>query len=273
MAITLRQESDARATTKSASLNFQELDNNFIDLLNRATLKVEDDSNTQITLGNDGTVTAELKVVGAGGLTTSVTSDSTGQAVLTLTQAAAAGGGISEVVGGTNITVSSPDSAGAVTIDADVPVTDIVAGDSNITVSNADDSAGAHSISLAGTLSNLVLHGPSFKGYQETVHTITADSTGAVNVDIADGNVQEITLTDSVTFTGFANAANGQSVTLILKQDGTGNRTFTESLDSANSMVFAGGTSTLSTAANAIDIMTILYAGGVYYASLSTNFS
>jgi hypothetical protein len=95
MTINLRQESDGRATTKGSALTFQELDNNFIDLLNRATLTVEDDSNAQIVLGNDGTVTAELKVVGAGGLTTSVGSDSTGQAVLTLTQSA---GGISNVV-------------------------------------------------------------------------------------------------------------------------------------------------------------------------------
>ena len=242
MTINLRQESDGRATTKGSALTFQELDNNFIDLLNRATLTVEDDTNAQIVLGNDGTVTAELKVVGAGGLTTAVTSDSTGQSVLTLTQGASSGG-LSAVTAGTNIAVSSPDSAGAV------------------------------EVALAGQVNNAILNYPTFKGYQETVHTITADSTGAINIDVQDGNIQEITLTESVTFTGFTNATNGQSVTLILKQDTTGNRTFTESLDSANSMVFAGGTSTLSTAANAIDIMSIVYVGGVYYASLSTNFS
>jgi hypothetical protein len=87
------------------------------------------------------------------------------------------------------------------------------------------------------------------------------------------GNLMEITLTGSVTFQGFASAENGQSLTLIIKQDGTGNRTFTEDLDSAGRMLFAGGTSTLSTAANAIDIMTISFVGGIYYASLSTNFS
>ena len=272
MTITLRQESDARATTKGSALTFAELDNNFKDVLNRATLVVEDSSNTQATLGNDGGKTAELKFAGAGGLTTAVTTDSTGQVILTLTQAASSGG-ISEVVGGTNITVSNPDSAGAVTIDADVPVTEIVAGDSNISISNADDSAGAYSISLAGTLSNLVLHQPTFKGFQENIQTIEADSTGAINIDVADGNVCEITLTDNVTFTGFTNATPGQSATLILKQDATGNRTFTESLDSAQSMVFAGGTSTLSTTSNAIDVMTIVFVGGIYYASLSTNFS
>ena len=60
---------------------------------------------------------------------------------------------------------------------------------------------------------------------------------------------------------------------LLIEQDGTGNRAFSESLDSAGSMLFAGGTSTLSTAGGSTDIMSIVYAGGVYYASLSTNFS
>lgn len=87
------------------------------------------------------------------------------------------------------------------------------------------------------------------------------------------GNIQEITLTGNVNFQGFANAKDGQTLTLIIHQDGTGNRTFSEDLDSAGRMLFAGGTSTLSTGANATDIMTISFIGGIYYASLSTNFS
>jgi hypothetical protein len=108
--------------------------------------------------------------------------------------------------------------------------------------------------------------------YQEPVHTLPY----GVNItpDVStNGSLQEITLTGNVAFQGFASAENGHSLTLIIKQDGTGNRTFTEDLDSAGRMLFAGGTQTLSTAANAIDIMTIVYAGGIYYASLSTNFS
>ena len=38
-------------------------------------------------------------------------------------------------------------------------------------------------------------------------------------------------------------------------------------------MKFAGGTKTLSTTANAIDVMTVFYDGTDYIASLSTNFS
>ena len=87
------------------------------------------------------------------------------------------------------------------------------------------------------------------------------------------GNIMEITLTGNTTFQGFANEEDGQTLTLIIHQDSTGNRTFTEDLDSAGRMLFAGGNNTLSTGANAIDIMTISFIGGRYYASLSTNFS
>jgi len=237
MAIVLRQESDARASTKGSSLTFQELDNNFIDILNRATLKVEDDSNTQVTVGNDGTVTAELKVVGAGGLTTAVTTDSTGQAVLTLTQAAGAGGGLSAVTAGTNIAVATPDSAGAV------------------------------EVSLAGQVDNAVFNYPTFKGYQETIYT-SGTTTGTITPDVQNGNVQAITLTGSITLNAFDNPVSGQSLSLIVKQPASGGPyTLT------SSMLFAGGTKTLSTAANAIDIISVVYDGTNYYASLSTNFS
>jgi len=87
------------------------------------------------------------------------------------------------------------------------------------------------------------------------------------------GNLMEITLTNNTTFDGFANAENGQSLTLIIRQDAVGNRTLTENLDSAGRMLWAGGINTLSTGANAVDVLTVMYVGGIYYASLSTNFS
>ena len=108
--------------------------------------------------------------------------------------------------------------------------------------------------------------------YNEKVFVLTYSIVN-VQLDHRNGNLQEITLTGNMNFTGFAQEIDGASVTLIIKQDGTGNRTFTEGLDSGGRMLFAGGTSTLSTAGGAIDIMTITFAGGIYYASLSTNFS
>lgn len=158
---------------------------------------------------------------------------------------------------------------------ADVDIPNITAGD-NISITSPD-SGGAISIALRNPLNQPVVAGDQIisqvvlKDYAETVYQLSYAAT--ITPDVANGNVQEITLTGGVTFAGFTSPLDGQSITLIIHQDGTGGRTFTEGLDSANRMLFAGGTSTLSPAGNATDIMSIFYASGVYYASLSTNFS
>lgn len=299
MTITLRQQSDGRASTKGASLTFAELDNNFIDLLNRATLTVEDGSNTQVTLGNDGSKTAELKIVGAGGLTTSVTSDSTGQAVLTLTQAAAASATLN-VVAGTGITVSQPDSAGEFTVTnsitaindlSDVTITTPSTGQI-LSYGPSGWANGAVAIQYDTTPilgGNLDVNGNSIVSISNGNITITPNGTGKTKVsalnynegsvyslgttsgtitpDVANGNVQTITLNGNLTFSAFSNAVAGQSMTLIVIQDATGSRTLT------STMKFAGAEKTLSTAANSIDILSVFYTGSVYYASLSKGFA
>lgn len=85
--------------------------------------------------------------------------------------------------------------------------------------------------------------------------------------DVANGNVQTMTLTGNLVINGFSNVTGGQSVTLILKQDATGGRTF-----STTTIKFAGGAPTLSASPNAIDIMTIYYDGTDYYGSLANDF-
>jgi hypothetical protein len=111
-----------------------------------------------------------------------------------------------------------------------------------------------------------------FKDYAETVYN-QGNVTGSFSITVANGNTQRMRLTGSVTFTGFADAREGQTVTLLITQDGTGGRTFTEGLDSAGRMLFAGGVSTLSTGANATDIMSISYIGGTYWGSINKNYS
>lgn len=115
--------------------------------------------------------------------------------------------------------------------------------------------------SAAATLTQKTL-----EDYKETVYTSGA-TTGTITPDVANGNVQAITLTGSITFNAFANAEAGQSMTLIVKQSSSGGETLT------STMKFAGGTKTLSTGANEIDIISVFYDGTTYYASLSTNFS
>ena len=157
-------------------------------------------------------------------------------------------GGITDINAAVNLVATTPDSGGSVQIEMNTTWdTGINCNDQNFTKAN-------------------------LKAYKEAVHQLPYNANLTPSVT-DDGNLQEITLTGNINFQGFANAKDGQSLTLIIHQDGTGNRTFTEDLDSATRMLFAGGTSTLSTAGGATDIMTISLVGGIYYASLSTNFS
>jgi hypothetical protein len=100
--------------------------------------------------------------------------------------------------------------------------------------------------------------------YYETPFTLTYAST--IEPNVTNGNVQIVTLTGNVTFNVFTSPVAGQSLTLIVKQDATGSRTLT------SNMKFAGGTKTLSTAANSVDIITVFYDGATYWASLGKDF-
>jgi hypothetical protein len=120
--------------------------------------------------------------------------------------------------------------------------------------------------------SDKVLRQVEFKDYAETVYN-QGDVTGSFSVTVANGNTQRMRLTGSVTFTGFADAREGQTVTLFLTQDGTGGRTFSEGLDSAGRMLFAAGDKTLTATALATDVMSISYIGGTYWGSLNKNYS
>ena len=57
---------------------------------------------------------------------------------------------------------------------------------------------------------------------------------------------------------------------LIVKQDATGNRTLTLP---SGSIILGGGSLTLSTAANAVDILTFVYDGTNYYWSLGKGYA
>ena len=104
----------------------------------------------------------------------------------------------------------------------------------------------------------------------ETRDTVYAagTTTGTITPNAANGNVQTITLTGSITLNALASPVSGQSLTLIIRQPASGGP-FTLT----SSMLFAGGSKTLSTANNAIDMITISYIGTTYYASLVTGFA
>jgi hypothetical protein len=85
-----------------------------------------------------------------------------------------------------------------------------------------------------------------------------------------------MTLGGNFVFDGFTTPSIGQSVTMIIRQDGTGNRTISTSTN-ANT-IWAGGVKTLSTNSNAGDVLTLFYQGatggsnGAYIASLGRGY-
>lgn len=150
------------------------------------------------------------------------------------------------------------------------------AGTNSGSITIADGTNGDITIAPNGTgtvtFSDKVVRQATLKDYAETVYNI-GNSGGTLAIDPANGNLQKIRLTSSWTFSGFTSGVSGHSVTILVQQDGTGGRTFSEGLSSNNAMLWAGGVSTLSTAANAIDMLTIVLIDSVYYASLSKGFT
>jgi hypothetical protein len=117
----------------------------------------------------------------------------------------------------------------------------------------------------AGTFTTMTADVSVLDDIRETVFALTYGAT--ITPDAANGSIQTVTLTGNVTFSAFSNPVSGQTITLIITQDGTGSRLLT------STMKFAGGSKTLSTAGASIDILTVSYIGTTYYASLAKAFA
>lgn len=185
MAITLRQESDARATTKGNSLTFQELDNNFIDLLNRQEITIEGNAGS-FQLSSDGGITDKTIVIaGVSGIDTTVTSDSTGQIQVDISGSTL----LSNVVEDT-----TPQLGGQLEANGN----DINMADNQLKAADLID-------------------------YKETIYSL--GSTDSPSISISNGNVQSVTITSGLSLPGFTDAAAGQTVTLIVSGTGAASGT------------------------------------------------
>lgn len=143
-----------------------------------------------------------------------------------------------------------------------IMTTSIMGNTSGVTTSYIDSTSGKFAYNPSSGV--LTVPALNFKYVTEPAYALTYAAT--ITPNVANGTVQTITLTGNVTFSAFTSPVAGQSLTLIVKQDATGSRTLT------STMKFAGGTKTLSTAANSVDIISVFYDGTTYWASLSTDF-
>ena len=159
-------------------------------------------------------------------------------------------------------------SGGIASVSADT--TPMLGGNLNLASFSIENSLNQNTNITASGSGNIVLTpGPTGRlvanklNYNEAVHSLGTTS-GTIAPDVANGNVQTITLNGNLTLNAFTSPAAGQSLTLIVNTGGTG-RTLT------STMLFAGGTKTLSTT-NTTDIISVFYDGTNYWASLSTDF-
>jgi len=90
MTITLRQESATGATTKGSALTYAELDNNFVHLLRQGSVTVRGDSGTDQTLG-EADKDSILQLAGGTDISTTISSDSAGESVVTIAYTGSAG--------------------------------------------------------------------------------------------------------------------------------------------------------------------------------------
>ena len=129
----------------------------------------------------------------------------------------------------------------------------------NGTVGASTPSTGAFTTVSASTSASL-------KAINEGALYDIGTSGGTVAPNVANGNVQKITLNSALTINAFTSPVAGQSLTLII-YGGTSYTSIT------STMKFAGGIKTLTGTASCIDILSVYYDGTNYFASLGKGFA
>jgi hypothetical protein len=122
----------------------------------------------------------------------------------------------------------------------------------------------------SGNIANLTVTGNLTAVGTTTLNTYIETTAAAVNTSTSFtptwslGPVQQITATANFTLNAPSGMLTGTSITLVITQDATGNRTMTP-----NAVYkFAYGVKTLSTTAGATDMMSIFYTGTNYLCNL-----
>ena len=185
--------------------------------------------------------------------------------------------------GGDSFTTIAVSGQSSVVADSTTDTLTLVAGNAIVLTTNAtSDSVTITSNLVNATLntistfdtgtvqfnSNVVMTGVSndvgtLIEYKEKIHALGTTS-GTITVNVALAPVHTITANGNITIntTDITNIDAGQSVSVIVTQDGTGGRLLTSNLK------YAGGSKTLSTAGNSIDVINVFYDGSRYLASL-----
>jgi hypothetical protein len=160
---------------------------------------------------------------------------------------------------GSSVLLYDNDNSNRVSVSAPADLTSNVTfrlPNSNGTAGQLLSSDGSGNLSWTSTL----------KGYNEGTLFDLGTTGGTIAPNVANGNVQKITLNSALTINAFTSPVAGQSLTLII-YGGTAYTSIT------STMKFSGGTKTLTATAGCIDILTVYYDGTNYFASLGKGFA
>ena len=224
-------------------------------------------SNARFELGTDSTGTAAAA-------TTFVGDDSSGTAVNAGETFKIAGGtNITTAVSGDTVTITGPTLTSFITASSSETLTNksgaisMFTNDSGYITNNGNGDLTISGSTIASSGSTIDLDDTVRfnKNYTEDITALTS-STG-ITVDAALSTVHTVTLAHSTTFT-ISNLPTGGTVTIIITQDSVGSRT-----GAFASTKFAGGTPTLSTDANAIDVVSIFNDGTSKIANIAKAFA
>ena len=267
MTVTLRTTSNTKATNKGASLSHAELDGNFVHFLDTGITVVGDDSSgTQFTPGDD------LKIAGGTNITTAVSGPTltvTGSSTPTFTSVttnvlSADFVNIldNKITTGSNANLElTPGGTGTIVMPG------ITVDDNEIQANRSNDDL----VLVASGTGSIDARANVRFNTTYTEDTVALTSSDNIVVDCSLATVFTITLAHSASFR-IDNLSAGQTVTIIITQDGSGSRTGSFSDTSSTAIKFAGGTPTLTTDANAIDVVTIFNNGGTELGNIAKDF-
>jgi hypothetical protein len=256
--------------------------NSIIDMFN-----IDSPSANQVLKYNTGNARFELGTDDTGSAvsaTTFVGDDSTGTAVNPGETFKIAGTqNITTAVSGDTMTITGPDLSSYLTSVAFGDLTSTPTTIAGYGITDAFDGAYA---SLTGTptipsLGDLTITNSTIQssgdtidlddivrfnvGYKEDINSLTSSTT--IAVDATTAPVHSVTLGHNATFT-ISNMVAGQSIMIIITQDGTGTRT-----GSFTSVKFPGGAPTLSTGTGDIDVISVFYDGTNLLGNIAQDFT